>query len=168
MIGRDCANAHSWAVAPSKAGSLCDRMRRRAGQEQGSVLLLGIGMVIVCLLAIVVMTDVTSAFLQRRHLMAVADSAALAGAQGMDIDAYYAQGASIGTRLSPAQVAATARRHALTHGGISGLTVDSVVSDGVTVRVTLSAPLRLPFFDGVRDEVVRVTSTARLDYRPTS
>lgn len=132
------------------------------------MLILGIGMVVVCLLAIAVMTDVTSAFLQRRQLMSVADAAALAGAQGMDIDAYYAQGASIGTRLSPAQVAAAARGHALAHGGVTGLSVDSVVSDGVTVRVTLSAPLRLPFFDGVRDEIVRVTSTARLDYRPSS
>jgi len=152
----------------SKARGRCRRIRRRAGQEQGSVLILGIGMVVVCLLALAVMTDVTSAFLQRRQLMAVADAAALAGAQGMDIDAYYLQGARIGTRLSPAQVAATARRHALDHGGIPGLAVESVVSDGVTVRVTLSAPLRLPFLGSARSDAVRVTSTARLDYRPTA
>lgn len=138
---------------------------QRLAQDRGSVLLLGIGWIVVCLLALAVMTDVTAAFLQRRQLMAIADSAALAGAQTLDVDAYYAQGAQTGTRLSPAQVAAAARSHALAYGDVPGMRVDSIVSDGVTVRVALSAPLRLPFFDSLRDETVRVAATARLDYR---
>lgn len=141
-------------------------MSRRLAEDRGSVLILGIGWVVVCLLALAVMTDVTAAFLQRRHLMAIADAAALAGAQAIDLDAYYAEGARVGTRLSPAQVAAAARSHALAYGDVPWMSVDSVVSDGVTVRVALSAPLQLPFFDGIRDEVVRVAGTARLDYRP--
>jgi uncharacterized membrane protein len=140
----------------------------RLSEDRGSVLLLGIGWIVICLLALAVMTDVTAAFLQRRQLMAVADAAALAGAQTIDLDTYYAQGAQIGTRLSPAQVAAAARSHAVAYGDVPGMSVDSIVSDGVTVRVALSAPLRLPFFDGIRDETVRVVATARLDYRPSS
>lgn len=140
----------------------------RLSEDRGSVLLLGIGWIVICLLALAVMTDVTAAFLQRRQLMAVADAAALAGAQTIDLDAYYAQGAQIGTRLSPAQVVAAARSHAAAYGDVPGMSVDSIVSDGVTVRVALSAPLRLPFFDGIRDETVRVVATARLDYRPSS
>jgi len=139
----------------------------RLSEDRGSVLLLGIGWIVICLLALAVMTDVTAAFLQRRQLMAVADAAALAGAQTIDLDTYYAQGAQIGTRLSPAQVAAAARSHAVAYGDVPGMSVDSIVSDGVTVRVALSAPLRLPFFDGIRDETVRVVATARLDYRPS-
>lgn len=139
--------------------------RLSVGDDRGSVLILGIGLVVVCLLAIAVLTDVTAAFLQRRHLMAIADAAALAGAQAIDVDAYYADGARIGTRLAPAQVAAVARGHAQAVDDVPGLSVDSVVTDGVTVKVALSAPLRLAFFDAVRDEVVRVESTARLDYR---
>ena len=46
--------------------------------------------------------------------------------------------------------------------------MDSIVSDGLTVRVTLSAPLHLPFFDGIRDETLRIVATTQLDYRPTS
>lgn len=70
------------------------------GDERGSVLLLGVGLVIVCLLAIAVITDVSAAFLQRRSLMSVADAAAIAGAQAIDQGAYYANGASVGTRLN--------------------------------------------------------------------
>jgi uncharacterized membrane protein len=146
---------------------MTSRLGTRVAEERGSVLLLGIGMVVVCLLAVAVVTDVTSAFLQRRHLFSVADSAALAGAQAVDLDAYYASGASVGTRLSPALVVAAARSHLQGVGDIPDLKVDGITTDGVTVRVALSAPLRLPFFDGVRDETVRVESTARLDYRPT-
>lgn len=143
------------------------RLSDRVAEDRGSVLLLGIGMVVVCLLAVAVVTDVTTAFLQRRHLFSVADSAALAGAQAVDLDAYYARGASVGTRLNPALVVAAARAHLQGVGDIPDLSVDGITTDGVTVRVSLSAPLRLPFFDGLRDETVRVESTARLDYRPT-
>jgi hypothetical protein len=44
------------------------RIRNRVtecGDERGSVLLLGVGFVIVCLLAIAVVTDVSAAFLQQ-------------------------------------------------------------------------------------------------------
>jgi Flp pilus assembly protein TadG len=141
------------------------RLSDRLADDRGSVLLLGICWIVVCLLALAVMTDVTAAFLQRRQLMAIADAAALAGAQAIDLDAYYAQGAQTGTRLTPAQVVAASRSHALTTGDVPGMSVDSIVSDGVTVRVALSAPLRLPFFDSLRDETVRVAATARQDYR---
>jgi len=140
--------------------------RARLAEDRGSVLILGIGWIVVCLLGLAVMTDVTAAFLQRRQLMAIADAAALAGAQAIDLNAYYAQGAQTGTRLSPAQVVAAARSHALAYADVPGMAVDSIVSDGVSVRVHLSAPLRLPFFDSLRDETVRVAATARLDYRP--
>ena len=78
--------------------------------ERGSVLLLGIGMIVVGILAVAVAVDVSAAFLQRRALMSLGDSAALAGAQSIDLDSYYANGASIGTRLSPVAVASAARR----------------------------------------------------------
>ena len=44
--------------------------------EEGSVLILGIGLLGVCLLALVVVADAGSAFLQRKNLYSVADAAA--------------------------------------------------------------------------------------------
>ncbi len=149
-----------------------DRLRDQFPDDRGSVLLLGIGFVIVCLLAVAVAVDVSAAFLQRRALMSIGDAAALAGAQAVDLDAYYANGATRGTRLDPRLVAGAARRHvaAMASAGEAGksgeVTIDSIASDGVNVVVRLSAPLDLPFFGAVRQEWVRVESSARLDYRP--
>ena len=138
-------------------------------QDRGSVMLLGIGFVIVCLLAIAVVTDVSAAFLQRQSLMSMADAAALAGAQAIDRDAYYAGGASVGTRLNPALVRVAAARQLERSGAsstIPGLVVRQISTDGVDVFVSLSAPLRLPFFESVYPDSATVVAAARLDYRP--
>ena len=140
------------------------------GDDRGSVLLLGVGFVIVCLLAIAVVTDVSAAFLQRRSLMSLADAAAIAGAQAIDQGAYYANGASVGTRLNPGLVRSAAAAHlARTNAAssIPGLHIERISSDGVHVLVALSAPLRLPFFGPVQQELAHVEASARLDYRPS-
>ena len=139
--------------------------RESLRDERGSVLILGIGMIVVGLLAVMVCVDVSAAFLQRRALMSIGDSAALAGAQSIDLDSYYANGASVGTRLSPASVSAAVRRHVSLARGTSELTVEGITTDGVTVRVQLSEPLELPFLGGLHSERVRIESSARLDYR---
>ena len=139
--------------------------RESLRDERGSVLILGIGMIVVGLLAVTVTVDVSAAFLQRRALMSMGDSAALAGAQSIDLDSYYANGASVGTRLSPAAVSAAVRRHIGLARGASELTVEGITTDGVTVRVRLSEPLQLPFFGAMRSDRVRIESSARLDYR---
>lgn len=136
--------------------------------DRGSVLVLGIGFIAVCLLAIAVVADVGSAFLQRRSLIAIADAAAIAGAQVIDLDVYYADGASIGTALhAPGVYAATA--DAIARSGaaerIPGFrTVLIDVQDDV-VHVQLAAPLRLVFFAEFARTDIQVRSTARLDYR---
>ena len=142
--------------------------RRWASQladDRGSVLLLGIGFVIVCLLAVVVVVDASAAYLQRRALMSLADGAALAGAQAIDLDHYYAHGATTGTRLTGAGVVAAARAHLA--GAGKDVMIEQIATDGVHVRVRLSAPVRLPFLSAGRSEVVRAQGSARLDYRPT-
>lgn len=137
----------------------------RLREDEGSVLLLGIGLVVVCLLAVVMVVDASSAFLQRRALMSLADGAALAGAQAIDLDHYYSHGASIGTRLTGPGVVAAARAHLASAG--TDVTIEQIATDGVHVRVRLSAPVRLPFLGAGRTEVVRAQGSARLDYRPT-
>ena len=136
--------------------------------DRGSVTLLIVGLVTVCLLAFVVLVDASAAFLQRRQLVAIADAAALAGAQGIDLDAYYRSGASAATRLDPALVVSRVRRHLSRSGAgtIPGLTLDEVVSDGRAVHVGLSAPLRLPFLAGAFAARVAAGSDARLSFLP--
>ena len=143
------------------------RARSRRGDE-GSVLLLGIGLVAVCALAVVALVDVSAAFLHRQHLLAVADAAALAGAQAIDLPAYYESGATQATRLSAPAVTAAVRSHLARSGALAaveGMAVERIWTDGRQVVVALRAPLSLPFMSDVFGGPVRVESWAQMDYR---
>jgi len=153
----------------SKANDGCDEVRLWK-RDEGTVLILGIGLVGICLLALAVVVDTTSAFMQRRSLYSIADSAALAGSQAIDLANYYADGASQGTRLDAGAVTRKARAFLLSariQQQHPGLHVDAVITDAITVQVDLSAPVKLPFLGALRTDVIRVRSTARLDYRPS-
>lgn len=139
--------------------------RSTPSDDRGSVLILGICLVAVCLLGVLVAVDACTAFLKRSALLAVADSAALAGAQAIDIGAYYAHGATQGTRLDPADVSSAARRQVQRADNAGQITVEAIDTDGQTVRVRLRQPLQLPFLRTALGDVVRVEATARLDYR---
>ena len=138
------------------------------GDDRGSVLLLGVGLVAVCLLAVVALVDVSAAFLQRQQLMAVADAAALAAAQSIDLPAYYESGAGAETRLEPALVAPRVRQYldrSQAARSIEGLRLERAWSDGAQAVVALSSPLRLPFMSAVFAGDVSVESWAQLAYR---
>jgi uncharacterized membrane protein len=144
---------------------------RRARNDRGSVLLLGIGLVVVCVLGITALVDVSAAFLQRQHLLAVADAAAIAGAQAIDLPAYYAEGASATTRLDTGAVTAAVAGHLARAGArtaLPGLVVSRVWSDGSQVVVGLACPLRLPFLSGLFGGTINVESWAQLGYRGTA
>jgi uncharacterized membrane protein len=128
-----------------------------------------LGFLGICLLALAVVTDTASLFLQRMALQARADAGALNGAQGIDLDAYYAQGATTATALIPsiavARVVAVIQE-ADTHDPISGLAVEQIRVVDQVVRVELAAPGRLTFFTMLEAPTIRVRSDARLDHRP--
>ena len=128
---------------------------------------MGIVLLGVSLLAMAVLVDASAAFLQRRQLVSLADAAALAGAQAIDLDAYYAQGATDRTLLHPAGVTSRVHRYLIEAGaaGTPGLRVDRVASDGRQVLVHLSAPLRVPFLSGAFDDRVVAEASALLAYR---
>ena len=132
--------------------------------DRGSVLILGVGLTAVCLLALVVMVDASAAFLQRRQLLALADAAALAAAQSIDLPAYYEEGASASTRLDVAGLPRRVHAH-VARSPIEGATVDRVESDGRLVLIAMSSPLRLPFLSGLFADRIRVESRAQLAYR---
>lgn len=81
-------------------------IKPRRAQDQGSIMVLSLGFVIICVLAVGVVVDVTSVFIARRSLQAALDAAALAGAQGIDLPSYYARGAADGVVLNPGAVRA--------------------------------------------------------------
>jgi hypothetical protein len=142
--------------------------RTEGVSDVGSVMLLGIILVAVSVLALVVVVDVSAMFIQRRNLAAIADASVLAGAQAIDLDAYYATGASESTDLEPALVARVVRANVaavITTDGLRGVRVEGVESDGESVRVHLSAPVTVPFLGAILGERAEVTASARLGYR---
>jgi gamma-glutamyl-gamma-aminobutyrate hydrolase PuuD len=129
---------------------------------------MGVGLVVVCLLAVTALVDVSAAFLQRQQVMAVADAAAIAGAQAIDLPAYYAEGASAATHLDPDRVEAAVEAHltlAQARRIIPGLALCRVWSDGRQVVVAMRAPVHLPFLSGLFGGEVGVESWAQLEYR---
>jgi uncharacterized membrane protein len=132
--------------------------------ERGSIMLLAIAFIGITLFAIAIVTDASTLFRQHRALAALADGAALAGAQGIDLDTYYAQGATVRTTLNPDQVRANVH-HYLQHTDDDTVRVDALTIDGGLVSVTLTAPMQLTFFPQFIDGPMRASSAASLNYR---
>jgi len=119
--------------------------------ERGQTTVLIVGLATVLLMAIAVVVDASAAFLQRQGLAAVADGAALAGADAgaADLDTLYSEGVAAAPRLD--QAASVARAAVVDHlrstgayDEYPGLIVDVTVT-GTTVAVEVDAPLDLPF-----------------------
>lgn len=137
--------------------------------ETGNIMLLGIGFIMVILTAIAVTTEATSAYLQRADLQARADAAVLAGAQGIDYDAYYRFGASEATTLVPSSAISLVQRslaQSIAVDPIPGMQIDSATVVNGTIELGLSAPLQLTFFPDFTGARVSVASAGRLDHRP--
>ena len=124
-------------------------MSRR--NDDGTVMLLVLGLVVLAGLFVVVVVDASALFMARRDLLAAADGAALAGAQAVDEAAVYREGVHGSLPLDPRRVQLAVDDY-LRLSGVSGsvdeLRVD-VTTDGTTVRVELLAVVQLPVVNGV-------------------
>lgn len=143
-------------------------MKRLEG-DRGSVLILSLGLLVVCVLAVGVVVDASTVFLARRSLQAQADSAALAGAQAIDVEAYYERGASAGIRLEPTRVRTAVERYVRRSAGDVRLRAVALDDDVVIVR--LQGVVRPPFSgwltpSGSYD--LEVEAGATLSYRPVA
>jgi hypothetical protein len=142
-------------------------MTKRAADD-GSILVLSLGFIVICILALAVVVDASTVFLARRALQSQADAAALAGAQAIDIDAYYSGGADARIRLDPARIRAAVERHVRRDPGDGRLAAVSLRNDIVLVAMT--DRVRPPFSgwltpSGSYD--LEVEAGAVLSYRPS-
>ena len=64
--------------------------QRRMTDERGSVLISGLLFSVALLIMIGAAVDISHAFIIRRHLVSLADQAALSGSQALDLDAVHA------------------------------------------------------------------------------
>jgi len=139
---------------------------RRAGDDQGSIMVLTLGFIVICILAVAVVVDASSVFLARRSLQAAVDSAALAGAQAIDLEDYYARGAADGIRLDPVAVRSQVTRQM---SRVDGVRLESVRIEGGEVIVTARTRVRPPFSGWLTPggaQTLTAQAGATLTYRP--
>lgn len=133
----------------------------RLGRDDGSVLPLVIGAVVIVLTLVTVVTDVSALWLQRRALQSTVDGAALAGAQAVDLPSVYADGAVGDLRLDPRAARAAVRTYVRdVPTTLRSLRVASVVTTRTTVTVHATAVARLPFLSLLTDRGITVVAEA--------
>ncbi|MGC4174650.1 pilus assembly protein TadG-related protein [Demequina sp.] len=149
--------------------------RVRIKDDEGTIMLLTLGFVVLALLIILVISAATQVHLQRMRLTHVADEVALDAADALDVASYYegsvAQPTDDGVIvLANAQVARIAEERVGEAAARAGLplveVVEATTSDDFTATVTVQTVVHplfgvdalLPFVDGV---TLTATSSAR-------
>jgi uncharacterized membrane protein len=142
---------------------------RRPRGDDGSVLLLVLGLTGVLLVAVALVVNVSAVILAKRALASAADGAAVSAAQALDEEAFYASGLAGGLPLDADEAASrVAAYRADVEAGQPGLQL-SLRVDGRTAVVrasrTIALPLRLLSTGPV---TVEAEARARAPLTPTS
>lgn len=134
-------------------------MRRLRDDEDGSVLPLTIGYAVLALVLVLVCANATSLYLAQKRLDALADSAALAAADGFTVTVVDGEARA---DLTDADVVGPAQEMVDAAGGGAEL-VSATAPDGMSARVTVAGTWHPPVVtlfvpDGV---LLSATATSR-------
>jgi uncharacterized membrane protein len=130
-------------------------MRRGAGDEEGSVILLTLGYMVLALVLVLVCANATSLYLEQKRLDAVADAAALAGADGFTLTVVDGEARA---DLTDADVRAQAEDIVDAYGGVA--LVSAATPDGVSARVSVAGVWHPPVITLFVPEGVPLEATA--------
>jgi hypothetical protein len=148
-------------------------MRRRVGGDDGQIMILTIGFVVVAILLITVVASAAGVHLERKRLLALADLLALEGADAVSDDRYYTPGAdrSPGLPLTDAAVRSAIEEYLDDNPDAAGqwdelAVLSATTPDGASARVQLGAVTHpflvswvlAPWQDGI---ALEAESTAR-------
>ena len=140
-------------------------VRRRTGRphgDDGTVLVLTLGLAALLLVLVGVVVDVSVTVLAKRSVASAADGAAISAAQALDYDVFYASGLAGGVPLSSEGVAErVATYEVLAAREQPGLRLYGSVEGGGTAVVTGTRAVALPFTGWLGDGTVEVTAQAR-------
>jgi Flp pilus assembly protein TadG len=154
-------------------GALRRRLPRNRG-EDGQLLILMIGLVVLLFMVLALGWDTSNWFLGRRALNNLADGAAVAAGNELDTTAYYrSEGRTIDLLTSQAAATVGAYMQASAHdSGVRGVQVKSVRvgrgTAGPTVTVRLAAPAQVIFLAwiGLVPPSMAADATATTSIRP--
>lgn len=123
-------------------------IRTKYKDEDGSILLFGIGLAIAALMIVTAAVNVAALWTTRNVLDGIADGAALAAAQAVDANSVYRNGLGTALVLSEPLARTRVTQYVQTSGvrkQVSGFAVRSVVVSGRAVIVTVQAHPVMPF-----------------------
>jgi hypothetical protein len=131
--------------------------------DEGSILPLIVGFAALALAVVLLVTAATSLYLERKRLFAVADGAALVGAESFALDDVTVVGGEIRPRLTSSAVARDVMEY-LEHAALASLDEvrleHAATADGVTAIVSLSSRWRPPVVTLFTPEGLRISATA--------
>lgn len=138
--------------------------RARLQAEEGTVLAYAIAGVVLVVAVALALADTSSLFMRRAALMMVADDAAIAAANAIDVEAIYAQGVGAVLALDPVRARALARQsvEATQDARLRDVRLDAVTVSGSEVEVLVSAAVPSPIsgITGDRQLRIRVRASA--------
>lgn len=127
-----------------------------SADDEGTALLLTIGYALLALVLILVCADATSLYLTQKRADAVADAAALAGADGFTIEVMDDE---VVAHLTDDGVAEQAQTVVDAYGAMSLVSASS--PDGVTARVSVRTAWNAPVLSLFAPDGVTIEATAR-------
>jgi hypothetical protein len=140
-------------------------MRRIGGAEGGSTLVLTLGFATLALVVTLVVAAATSLYIERKRLLALADSAALVGAEAFDLGDVHVSddGSDVTVHLEPDSVAEAVASHVdrVGRSRLHDLRIDAATTpDGQSAAVSLSSSWRPPVLTLFLPEGVRLDATS--------
>ncbi len=164
------------AVRSGAAAGEGDGEHRGDDGEDGQILILILGYVIVAVMLVIVAVDITAVHLARTQLLDAADATALDAADAADPSSVYAGGVAGSVPLTDGTVRSAAGSYLSTYAPPSRVEAvrlgdQTGTPDGRTAVVELSARVRLPLLGPVVQAwsggvTVTVRSQARADVDP--
>lgn len=136
---------------------MTDRRKRLSdGDEEGSILILTLGYAVLAIAVILVCVDATSLYLTQKRLDALADAAALAGADGFVL---VVEGGEPRAELTADGVREQADA-IVADVGAGATVIAAGTPDGVSARVTVADTWRPPLISIFVPEGVALEATA--------
>ncbi len=127
---------------------------RTIRSDRGDVLIAGLLLSIALLLLTGVAVDVGDAFIARRHLVSLADQAALSASQELDLDALH----NGHLALDPERAQAVALQTSASEPGTEGIA--EATSTSIRVRISQPMPTTLLRLVGLSHITIVATATA--------
>lgn len=138
--------------------------RARIAADDGTVLGYAIAGVLLVVAVTLVLTDTSSLYMRRTALMMVADDAAIAAANAIDVDALYTQGIGASLTLDPLEGRALAQASvdSVQDARLRDVRLDAVSVTGSEVEVVVSAAVPSPVsgITGARTLRIRARASA--------